>query len=490
MRYVSIPKEISSKRIEENNYCLSPAKYLDFHRKSSVNYKTLDKLIVTSQRRRKLKKSESYHYYEIGSINVESGFIEGKNYYGISMPAESPLEVLTNDIVISTVRTYRRGIGIITDNADNLTCTPAILLIREVKEVTKDYLLALLRSDLFIEQIIAFENRGLYPRFDTDAISNIFIPIPKNEETIKYISILQRAAINKEREIRRKHNQIHALIRRELEENQKPNKFVYEFPDYKEVVTEGRLDAGIYTKAFKEIDFLINNYSRGFYFIAKNKISSGSTPSLRFISSEIKQLKYKWITPTVIDDFGNLQADERINMKEENNLSENAMLLINRTSKGGRGEYVGIACFYDANAQGVAHHNQGIYRVFDYSDVELCFMTCFMNHKLMREYCAGLSVGSKMKEIKSNQFIKIPFPNFPNEKQKEIAVLYHNAASRFETDELTLDNFADADDAFNQTAGIVELDKSAKQIKARIDEVIDQIVKDEAITINFEFLIN
>ena len=100
------------------------------------------------------------------------------------------------------------------------------------------------------------------------------------------------------------------------------------------------------------------------------------------------------------------------------------MLLVNRTSRGGRGEYVGIGMFYDVSKLGKGHHNQGIYRITNYSDKELMFMTCFMNIPMMRKYCAGLSVGSKMKEIKSSQFATIPFPKFPTPIIDRISTLY------------------------------------------------------------------
>ena len=75
-------------------------------------------------------------------------------------------------------------------------------------------------------------------------------------------------------------------------------------------------------------------------------------------------------------------------------------------------------------------------------------MLCFLNCSLMRKFCAGLSVGSKMKELKMEQFLQIPFPNFPKEKQKEIALLYHNPTSNYQTDNFTLDNFLETRQCF------------------------------------------
>jgi type I restriction enzyme S subunit len=83
----------------------------------------------------------------------------------------------------------------------------------------------------------------------------------------------------------------------------------------------------------------------------------------------------------------------------------------------------------------------------------------------------------------------IPFPNFPPDKQTEIARLYHNADAAITVDRLTVENFIVTDNVFNETAGIVELDKTAKKIKTRINEVIDLIVRDEPVKTAFDFLL-
>ncbi|MGB9643505.1 MAG: restriction endonuclease subunit S, partial [Candidatus Ratteibacteria bacterium] len=189
-------------------------------------------------------------------------------------------------------------------------------------------------------------------------------------------------------------------------------------------------------------------------------------------------------TPTHCSDYGTL-IEERINLQGKNNINEDCILLINRTSKGGIGEYVGIAGFYNYSEFGKGHHNQGMYRVIDYSKDQLMFMLCFLNCSLMRKYCAGLSVGSKMKELKTEHFLQIPFPNFSIDKQKEIALLYHNPNSNYQTDAFTLDNFLEQDNAFNETAGIYELDKTAKQLKEILNKAIDDIANNREVNINF-----
>ncbi|OGD68810.1 hypothetical protein A3E89_00745 [Candidatus Campbellbacteria bacterium RIFCSPHIGHO2_12_FULL_35_10] len=132
------------------------------------------------------------------------------------------------------------------------------------------------------------------------------------------------------------------------------------------------------------------------------------------------------------------------------------MLLVNRTSRGGRGEYVGIAMFYDTALYGKAQHNQGVYKVSEYSDTDLLFMTSFMNCKYMREYCSGLSIGSKMKEMKANQFIEIPFPNFPELKKQEIGNIYKE---------------------------IITLHEDARKTKKRLEEITNELVAGQEILI-------
>jgi type I restriction enzyme S subunit len=483
-KYIKVPKQISLSEYEQNGYCLAPSKYSRFLPIDKVNYLSLAQLCTESKKKIPFNVKTLYNYSEIGNIDVTNGSVDSTAFYGINLPSKNPKEIKQGDIVISTVRTYRGGIGYIYENLSNHCCSPAILVIRSVNPIiTKEYLLSVLRTDFFTEQIIGFLNRGMYPRLDKEAMKHILIPIPRKDEELKYITILTRAYQNKIFLLKKRHKEILNLIEQELLENQKPNKFKFELPTIKEIEEVGRLDTGVYSEAFKKIDFIVKNYENGIFFIDEKKIKSGSTPAVRYIGN-IKALKYRWVTPTHCSDYGTL-IEERINLEGKNNINEDCILLINRTSKGGIGEYVGISGYYNFSEYGKGHHNQGMYRLFNYPKHNLLFILCFLNCSLMRKYCAALSVGSKMKELKIEQFLQIPIPNFPETKQKEIALLYHNPESIYQTDTFTLDNFLERDNAFNEKAGIYELDKTAKQLKEILNKAIDDIVNDREVTINF-----
>jgi type I restriction enzyme S subunit len=343
------------------------------------------------------------------------------------------------------------------------------------------YFYALTKSKFFKEQWLG--KGGIQKNTVASDRAKTYLPKINDHNCVKFLSIITQAIINKEKLIKERHEKILNLIEQELLENQKPNKFKFELPTIKEIEEVGRLDTGVYSEAFKKIDFIVKNYENGIFFIDEKKIKSGSTPAVRYIGN-IKALKYRWVTPTHCSDYGTL-IEERINLEGKNNINEDCILLINRTSKGGIGEYVGISGYYNFSEYGKGHHNQGMYRLFNYPKHNLLFILCFLNCSLMRKYCAALSVGSKMKELKIEQFLQIPIPNFPETKQKEIALLYHNPESIYQTDTFTLDNFLERDNAFNEKAGIYELDKTAKQLKEILNKAIDDIVNDREVTINF-----
>ena len=78
----------------------------------------------------------------------------------------------------------------------------------------------------------------------------------------------------------------------------------------------------------------------------------------------------------------------------------------------------------------------------------------------------------------------ISFPNFPEEKQQEIAKLYHNPMD-YPMEQFTLDNFLSLDNQYNQQAGIYELDKTAKYLKKLINKAIENIINNKVVDIQF-----
>jgi hypothetical protein len=72
---------------------------------------------------------------------------------------------------------------------------------------------------------------------------------------------------------------------------------------------------------------------------------------------------------------------------------------------------------------------------------------------------------------------------FSKSKQKEISLLYYNPT--IYPNGLNLENFLEKDQTWNEKAGIIELDKSVKQMKKYLNKTLDKIINDEKVEISF-----
>jgi len=487
--YIRTLESISIKSIEEKEFTLSSSQYMDLIIPNK-NYKLVGDFLSRPLKRNDLG-------VEVGSLNYISQspfyFLRTKALQSYSflpeITFESALPVMPSVFVKQNLKegdlliSKDSNIGeivILDKDYPNFMTSGAIYKLSVIEN--KYYLLAFIKHQIFREQLDFMVPKGATIRHAKTIFLDCKIPIPnKNQDnTIKYIEVLTQAIINKEKLIKERHNNILEKIENELKQNQKSTQFEFEFPRIGKIEFSNRLDTGIYSKQFKEIDFLIKNYKSGYFFLDKNNLKSGSTPDTRFIG-DIDKLKYRWVTPTHCSDNGLIFIDEGINLKGNNNINESCILLVNR----GQGEDCGKASFYNFCDYNKGHHNQGMYRFSLCNKNNLLFILCFLNTELMRKYCSKLSLGSKMKELKMEHFLQIPFPNFPEEKQEEIVKLYQNNDVEYKLEDWSLDNFLTNDNIFNKIAGIYELAKTAKQLKAKLNLAIDNIVNDKPVKIDF-----
>lgn len=310
------------------------------------------------------------------------------------------------------------------------------------------------------------------------------IPFPtsknhKNPELIeKYVSLLTQNIIDKEEQIEIRQKNIDELIYIELRNNQKSN-FSYSLPKKSDLLSHKRIDTGLYTEKYKEENHLIENYKNGFSSINTSKFKSGSTPKTRIFNASKSSLK--WVTPTNISDEGFYNPIEKISMPTSNNLKKDCILFINRTSKGKKGEYVGITCFYDVSYYGEGHHNQGLYRIEHLSKDEMIFTTAFMNSRIMRKICGNVSIGSKMKEMKSYDFATLKFPKFDKSLKQRIGKLYYNNIDKTNFD---FDNYLESEKVRNQELGIFQLNTEIIEIKKELEIILNKIITEEPIVLN------
>lgn len=296
-----------------------------------------------------------------------------------------------------------------------------------LNDADKYYVLAFIKHRYFREQLNRLVPKGATLRHAGTKFLDCRIPFPANNKDtiVDYVSYVTKKIVEIEIEIKKRAGEINNIIETELYQNQKiAEDYKFAYATYSQLSIGKRLDTGVYSDIFKRITHSLTNYKFGVFYIDAKRFKSGSTPEIKEIS-EYCDGSIRWITPSNCSDWGFIQTHEKISTPTINNLESDAVLLTNRTSRGGKGEYVGIGTFYDYNTYGKGHHNQGIYRITGYNKEILVFITAFMNSEIMRKYCAALSVGSKMKEIKSEQFLAIPIPAFQSSILKQIYHLFY-----------------------------------------------------------------
>ncbi|MDB5267857.1 MAG: hypothetical protein JWP58_897 [Hymenobacter sp.] len=355
-----------------------------------------------------------------------------------------------------------------------------------------EYLFAFLRSDLFIEQVLAFETRGVYPRLDDNATRNILVPLPKQDDVLEYVGLLVRAATAKEDEIRSRHRQILDGIRHELADNQKPNTFAYNEPTVEEVLRIGRFDTGLYTQVFKQHNFSVLNYRHG-----HKSLPDLGFQAARGTSLEIKALGtrmdsdvplpgyYQLLIPANISDYGTEDRSAYIGTPTKLKTIRRGDIIF-----GGEGFGKGRCLVVCEDVDNIATNYHGI-RIYkpEASLTESIFIRCFLSYWRSLGMIDYIGVGGSGGHCAPSYFYLIETPLFPEAVQEAIAALYHTPGVAYATPAaLNLVSFAAADAAFTAAAGIVELDLAAKRLRARLDAVLDAIARDVPVAVGFDFL--
>ncbi len=490
-KYIRVPQIVTINQIEENSYCLAPSKYSRFYPNKNVKYKTLKDLVEKSDSKTKVKTHRVYKYTEIGDIDVNTGFVEGSRVSGYFLPNKNPKKIQNGDILISTVRTYRGGVGLVTDDLIDMVCSPAIMVLREVdKTITKEYLFAVLKTRFFIEQILGFQNRGMYPRLDKNSMNYVYIPIPNDNKVVRFITLLVKAYFNKLKLIRERHEKILEKINNELTNNQKPNSFKYNYPDINELQNKQRLDTGLYNINFKYYDFLVRNYfhgsidliSRGFDWERGTSLEKNNIKT-RIDSEVFIKGFYELVLPTNISKYGTVDKTTYIGTPSKLKTIKQGDIIF-----GGEGFGKGRTFVVCEEANNIATNYHGIRIINKNNDLtESIFVRCFLAYFREKGMIDYIGVGGSGGHCAPSYFHLIETPLFPKPKQKEISLLYHNPAKEYHIEECNLDSFLEVDNAYNETAGIYELDRTAKLLKKILDKTIDNIINDIPIGTGIRF---
>lgn len=495
--YVKTPNKILFSHIVNKNFTLSSSQYVDLEMPNR-NFVYVRDFLKRPLRRKDLG-------IEVGSLN----YIRKSNYFFLRTKAlqrysflpditsETALPIIPScfinmnlkkdDLIISKDSNIGE-IVILDKDYQNYMLSGALYKLPVIDK--KFYLLAFIKHDIFREQLDFMVPKGATIRHAKTMFLDCKIPMPNynSENTIKFIEILTKAIINKERLIKERNERILNLIEQELLNNQKQKKFKYELTTINEIKNIERLDTSLYCKDFKYWNFIVKNYVNG----SKDLISCGFSwargTSLEqgFIGTRVDSEKYhkgfyELVLPTNISQYGYVEKSTYIGTPTKLKTIEKGDIIF-----GGEGFGKGRTYVVIDDSHNVATNYHGI-RIINtnHNLTESIFIRCFLAFWRSKGMIDFIGVGGSGGHCAPSYFHLIETPLFDDTKQNEIALLYHNPISNYQADTFTLDNFLEQDNAFNETAGIYELDKTAKQLKEILNKAIEDIVNDREIDILF-----
>jgi len=134
----------------------------------------------------KVEKGKEYNYVEISSVNVSTGDIKPSLLKVNELPANAKIKLRLNELLVSKVRTYRKGIALIKRNYPNLIGSSAFVVLREKveKKLNIEALFIFLRTSIFSKWSYKYYTGTSYPTLTDDDILNL--PIPLLDESIQF----------------------------------------------------------------------------------------------------------------------------------------------------------------------------------------------------------------------------------------------------------------------------------------------------------------
>lgn len=495
--YIKTPESISIKNIEEKGFTLSSSQYMDLIMPNK-NYKFVRDFLS-----RPLKRTDLG--VEVGSINYISQspfyFLRTKAFQSYSylpeITSESALPIMPSvfikqnlkegDLLISKDSNIGE-IVILDKNYPNFMTSGAIYKLPVNKY--KYYLLAFIKHPIFREQLDFMVPKGATIRHAKTTFLDCKVPIPKEnkEEVMEFVEVLMQAIINKEKKIQEKHSQILKSIELELKENQKNKKFLFEFPKLTELELNNRLDATYYSEKHKSLIFPTLNYKNGYLPLTKQGLELKPGPSLeiRLLGTRIDSDKYikgfyRLVTPKQILNNGTVKNYEYIGTPKQIPTIQYGDILFGESGTGRSMVYLDN----DNNTINNAHAH--ILRPIKgkCSLNKAITVRCIIQYYKEVGIIDCITVGGSGGHLSPSYFDRVYIPSFPEEVQNKISLLYHNPKAEYNVKKCSLNNFLSTDTEYNEQAGIHELDKTATFLKGKLDSIIDKIINDKPVTIDF-----
>ena len=494
--YAVIPTTIASDQITNGDHSLSPSDYCKLSIKNK-NTVPLRKLVTNPIHGGKEVGSKEYiskstHFFiRTKCLSADSFLLdyESDGLVPIRPQAFKEQNLKAGDILISKDSNIGET-AILNQDHSNFMVSGGIKILKIQQEPY--YVYSILKHKFFKQQLELLTKRGATLKHAKAKYLDCEIPFPNqsnSQEVIEYVSLLVKAVMRKEAKIVENASKINELIVKELVENQLDRTFTYVQPTQKEIEKTYRLDASIYSEDYKKKIFLIENYIYGTdniygwgFNLSRGQNLQVSNIGKSIYSEERKENYYKLFLPTYLTVFGTVSKVMYLGNKNKLKCLEKGDIIF-----GAEGFEKGRSIVIPDEVSNTITNIHGItLKTEDHDLTKSIFVRCFLNflrgEGLIDKYAVGGNGGS----LSIKYWTAIKLPKFPKPKQEEIAKYYHNSCA-IDSSNFGLKNFETKDETLTNEQGIIQLDAQIKAIKNKLSSIIDSIIANKTVSIDFGF---
>lgn len=474
MPVVTARTSVRYDEVAASDFCLAPSKYKHRTQAVGVKYVNLSDAIVESSAREKCVQTGTYLYAEISDVGPDTGIVSPNSMRGVELPSSSPITVRNGDILVSTVRTYLRGIGTArVAKGQTVVCSPALLVVRDAaKGLSKEWLLAFMRNARFIDQTIA--NQGMYPRLDMAAAKNIWVVEPGKSE-LDFVGHLVRGYLRLRYAIQDRARSVLGDIETEIMAKQtKP--FVTKPVRLDRLLTFNRMDAGFHSEDCARLLHLLNAYSGSTdsindlgYSILRGQNLQKSAIGESVYSDDFVPGFRRLIRPTNFSEEGVADKFEWLGNKCQLSLLEEGDVVF--SGEGNVGKCIVIDKFLAGSMTNI--HGIVLRPKNGKADISKSYFVAailrWLRHRGLFDH---LSVGGQGGSFAVAYWDLIAIPRMPHAVQNKVVAKYANPS--FCTGKLaTAQNFDNLMDKAVDNAGLIDMEKMSRWIWTTVEDVVD-----------------
>lgn len=129
-------------------------------------------------------------YIDIGSVTNGKGIENIQDFYFKTAPSRARRVVHTDDVIISTVRTYLKAIASIPKEYDNYICSTGFAVITPNERIHHRFMQYALESDNFISNVEKYSVGISYPAINAEELINFKIYLPPQDQQKKIADFL------------------------------------------------------------------------------------------------------------------------------------------------------------------------------------------------------------------------------------------------------------------------------------------------------------